>query len=128
MLKSTVAIGTGLTNVFTVNIEQPGDYYWTAQLWIAHVGSPTGFTATTGFSGSTSAVGWACERYTATGALASLHSVHQVTASTVIFNVGKFNGYFRATSSGLFTLGCTRTGGTSSTIQIASNVEMYLVE
>jgi hypothetical protein len=126
MLKATVPIATSLTNVFTIPIEQVGDYYWTAQLWVVHV-SATGFTATPGFDGSASPIGWSERRHTTTAVATSLHSSFQATTSSLWIN-GQFNGFFRATTPGDFTLGCTRTGGTSSTIQIASNVEMFLVE
>lgn len=126
ILKSTIPVNTG-TNIFTVPIEQPGDYFWTAQLWVVHGGTTTTFTATPGFSGSASPIGWSAQRYTTAGVASSLHNSFQATASST-WIIGKFNGFFRASTPGDFTLNCTRSGSGSSTIQIASNIEMFLVE
>lgn len=126
MLENTITINTSLTNLFTVPIEQTGDFYWTAQLWVAQVGAGT-CTVTPGYSGSASPIGWACERYTTVSVAVSLHNTFQATAGSS-FVVAKLNGFFRASTTGNFTIGSTRTGGTSSTLQIASHVEMFLVE
>jgi hypothetical protein len=126
MVESTAVIGTGLTNLFTVPVQEVGDFYWTAQLWVVQVGAGT-CTVTPGYTGSASPIGWACERYTTVSVAVSLHSSFQATAGSS-FVVAKLNGFFRASTTGNFTIGSTRSGGTSSTLQIASHVEMYKVE
>jgi len=128
-LFSTINIGTSLTNVFTISSLDPGDYYWSMNMWAVHVGSPTGFALTTGFTGTATAVGWAGKRYPApSGSVAvSLHNAFGATLNTTIFSIGEFDGYFRSTTVGDLTMGCTRTAGTSSTIQIASHIEVYKI-
>jgi hypothetical protein len=126
MLKDTISIGTSLTNVFTVPVEQAGDYYWSSKIWVVHTNTPTTFTLTPGYTGSASPIGWSSRRYTAATIATSLHSTFTATPSS-LWIVGEFNGYFRAATAGDFTLGCTVAGG-NATIQIASHLEIYLVE
>lgn len=126
MVQGTITIGTSLTGVFAVTVEEPGDYSWDAILWIVHNGSPTGFTATNAFSGTITQNVFAVERYTASAVACSVHTSFGTSASSV-FILGRFNGLFRVTVPGVFNLGCTRTGGTSSIVQPGSFIEMFKV-
>lgn len=126
-LVGTVSVGTGLTNVLTVNVPSPGTYTFTANLFVVH-SATTGFTVTPGFTGTVgNDLGVCITRYTAAAVAVSLHSTFTASPSSVWIK-GEILGSFTATSAGNITIGCTRTGGTSSIVQAGSYITVDEVE
>lgn len=121
-----VAIATSLTNLFTITIADTGVYLIRAQVNLVNVGPPTGLTVTPGFNGTTSEVGYNVERHTGAATALARQSSFAVSASSVWIRA-EIEGYFLATSPGNFTLGVTRTGGTSATAQIGCFLRVYPV-
>lgn len=118
----SMAITTSLTNLFTRNLE-PGWYYFRCKLSASHSGTPTAFTVTPAFSGTSASVSYSVIRTTAAASAAAYHSAFGVSASSV-WILAEIEGQFQVTAAGVFTIGCTRTGGTTSIIQSDAYLEI----
>lgn len=118
----SMAIGTSLTNLFTKPLE-PGFYYFRCHLAATHSGTPTAFTVTPAFSGTATQISYTVVRTAAAAIAAAHHSSFAVSASSV-WSVCDLEGEFQVTAAGNFTIGCTRTGGTTSIIQSSAFLEI----
>ncbi len=118
----SMAIGTSLTNCFTKTLD-PGWWYFSCILPAAHSGTPTAFTVTPDFTGTEASVGYTVTRYTASAVAVATHSLFATSASS-IWILCEIKGQFQATSAGNFTIGCTRTLGTTSIIQADAFLEL----
>lgn len=125
---TAVPLGTTLTNVNTVSNLQPGSYRFNSVMPLINVGSPTQTTMTLSFSGASVNVFYRVHRYTATTIVPSVHTAFGVSTGTAAACVFiESNGMFTVTSVGAFTVGGTRTGGTSSTAQPGSYIALYQI-
>lgn len=116
-------VATSLTNVFTFNGVIPGVYSLSGELYATVVGTGT-TTITTAFSGTAGTISLNVGRFSTAGAPAfqTLTSFTASTGSTWVW--AKINCVFTVSALGALTIGCTRTGGTSHTILIASYIEL----
>lgn len=118
LLVGTIPAGTTLTPVFSVAINVGDLIYWRAALSVVHVGS-TAFTVTPGYTGTAANINWIAKRFTAAAVAVTQQTTFTATASNLAI-VTHMEGSFSATTAGNFTIGATRTGGTSSIVQIGS--------
>lgn len=118
-----VAAGTSLTNIFTVPITDTGLYLIEARVYSVNVGI-TGLTVTPGFTGTTSSIGYNVERHTGSATALARHTTFAVSASSIWIRA-EISGYFIVTVPGSFTIGVTRAGGTSATVQPGSFLRVY---
>lgn len=124
-MSSTVSVSTTLTNLMTIASLPVGRYIFDATLHIVHV-STTGFTVTPGFSGTAANIGFTALKATAAAVAVEFKNAFSATATQVsIFMIIK--GGFEVTAAGAFTVGGTRTGGTSSIVQVGSFLNIIKV-
>lgn len=122
---ATIALGTTITNIFTQALN-PGTYKFEAEVWLVNVGAPTGLTVTPAFSGTAPTVGYRVIRDTGAATAVEVKSAFAASASSV-WVAAYLRGLFVVTAAGTFTIGATRTGGTSATVQVGSFLELYQI-
>lgn len=122
--RSQPAIGTTLTNFWSIPLPI-GDYRINGIVHVIHVGPPTGFTCTPNFvTGAVGFMGLTFMRYiSGTAPQIDFRSSFSATGSS-LFTYMTITGGFQVQVEGTLTIGFTRTGGTSSTIQRGSWIEV----
>lgn len=127
-LSSPVALSTSNTDIYGTIALPVGNYWIHAMGSIVNVGAPTQTVVTPAFSGTATPICYSCIRYTAATIVASTHQAFQVAsgtaASCIMYEV---RGLFTVTVAGNLTIGGTRTGGTSSTVQPGAFCEIKQV-
>lgn len=123
-----VALGTTITDIYGTVALPVGNYWVHAMGSVVNVGAPTQTTVTPAFTGTATPICYSCIRYTASTIVASTHQAFAIAtgtaASCIMFEI---RGLFTVTVAGNFTVGGTRTGGTSQTVQPGAFLELKQV-
>lgn len=122
LITSPLVVGTSITQIFRVVNMNPGRYHMKMDLAGIPVGGPV-TTLTAAFTGSVDLVQFNLARWLATGVLdASAHTAFGTSAGSN-WVYAKMFGLLSVTAPGDLVISCTRTGGTSHTIQPGSLFE-----
>lgn len=126
VVESNIAIGTSITEVFKAVNMSTGLWMMKMDVGAIPVGSTPSTTFTAAFSGSSGLVQFNLARWLAVGTLAaSAHTSFGTTAGSNWVYARMF-GLVEITAPGDLVISCTRTGGTSHTVQPGSFLELIL--
>lgn len=124
IVQSPVAIGTSITEVFRIVNISTGFIMMKMELGAIPVGATPSTTLTAAFTGTAGLVQFNLARWLAVGTLAA--SAHTAFGTSAGSNwvYAKMFGLLEVQAPGDLVISCTRTGGTSHTIQPGSFFEI----